>query len=196
VVRCTLVLGDTNRDALREALRGRGVRTNAYFDALWPHVAVAAEPRVLEVVIATGAELGLPDGATLDELLDHVAAQGLGVCPLEAAARLRLALDAVPGSGRITVVSPRALPDEATPRGLYLRDDDDGVWLRAFVASDDWRFDAEERFALAVVGGSIDLAQHTKLRDGPGAGCDKGPSGGRMARRSFYGGFERAVGSD
>jgi hypothetical protein len=149
-VRYTLALGTTDRDALHDALRSCGVRTNAYFDVLWPHVSVADGPRTLEIVIATAAALGLPDGATLDALVDHVAAQGLGPCPLEAAARLRLVLDEPPGGGRITVVSPRVLPDEAVPRGFYLRHDDEGVWLRAFVASDDWRFGADERFALAV----------------------------------------------
>jgi hypothetical protein len=149
-VRYTLALGATSRDALLDVLRSRGVRTNAYFDALWPHVVVADGPRTLEVVIATAAALGLPDGATLDALVGHVAALGLGPCPLEAAALLRLALDEPPQAGRITVVSPRVLPDDAAPRGLYLRRDDEGVWLRAFVASDDWRFDAGERFALAV----------------------------------------------
>ena len=149
-MRRTLPLGSTPLPALLDALRDRGVRTNAYFDALWPHVVVADPPRALDVVIATAAELGLPDGATLDALLAHAAPLGLGPCPLEAAARLRLALDASPG--RITVVSPRAFSDEAAPRGFYLRDDDDGAWLRAFVASDDWCFGADERFALGVVG--------------------------------------------
>lgn len=149
-MRYTLVLGATSPDALRDALRGRSVRTNAYFDVLWPHVAVAGAPRTLEVVVATAAELGLPDGATLAALVDHVGALGLGPCPLEAAARLRLELDEPPEAGRITVVSPRAIDDEAAPRGFYLRRDHDGLWLRAFVASDDWRFGGEERFALAV----------------------------------------------
>lgn len=83
-----LLLGATHQDALHEALRSRGVRTNAYFEVLWPQVRVADPPRTLDVVVATAAALGLPDGA----------------------------------------------------------------WLRAFVASDDWRFDAAERFALAVRG--------------------------------------------
>lgn len=148
-MRYPLVLGGTTRDALRDALRRRGVRTNAYFDVLWPQVTLGDGP--LEVLITTAAALGLPDGATLDALLHHAAPLGLGPCPLEVAPRLRLVLDEPPGSGRVTVVSPRVIPDEAAPRGFYLRRDDEGVWLRAFVASDDWRFDADERFALAVV---------------------------------------------
>ncbi len=150
-MRFALTLGTTDNASLRDALRERGVCTNAYFDALWRHVVVADPPRALEVVITTPAELGLPDGATLDALLAHVGPLGLGPCPLEAAARLRLALTEPPGAGRVTVVSPRPTPDEEAPRGFYLRADEHGPWLRAFVASDDWRFDPDERFALAVV---------------------------------------------
>lgn len=152
-MRYALALGSSTSDALLDALRARGVKTNAYFDALWPHVVVADPPRVLEVVVATAAELGLPDGATLDALLAHVAPLGLGPCPLEAAARLRLVLEEPPGAGRITVASPRPVPDEEAPRGLYLRNDEDGVWLRGFVASDDWQFGAGERFLLGSSGG-------------------------------------------
>lgn len=150
-MRFALALGTTDLATLRDALRERGVATNAYFDALWPHVVIADPPRALEVVVATAAELGLPDGATLDALLAHVGPLGLGPCPLEAAVRLRLALTEPPGAGRVTVVSPRPTPDEEAPRGLYMRADEHGEWLRAYVASDDWCFDPEERFALAVV---------------------------------------------
>jgi hypothetical protein len=151
-MRHTLVLGATNLDKLRDALRDRGVLTNPYFDVLWPQVVVADAPRALEVVITTVAELGLPDGATLDALCARSASLGLCPCPLEAAARLRLVLDEAPGAGRITVVSPRPAPDEAAPRGFYLRSDADGVWLRGFAASEDWVFGGEERVALGLLG--------------------------------------------
>ncbi len=98
-MRFALTLGTTDNATLRDALRERGVCTNAYFDALWRHVVVADPPRALEVVITTPAQLGLPDGATLDALLAHVGPLGLGPCPLEAAARLRLALTEPPGPG-------------------------------------------------------------------------------------------------
>lgn len=52
-VHYTLVLGATSRDALRDALRSRGVRTNPYFDVLWPHVTFAAEPPAVICLRAT-----------------------------------------------------------------------------------------------------------------------------------------------
>lgn len=169
-MRYALALGTTPKASLRDALRDRGVRTNAYFDALWPHVTVADPPRDLDVVITTAADLGMQDGATMDALLAHVEALGLGPCPLEAAAWLRLTLEEPPGAGRVTVVSPRPTPDEAAPRGFYLRTDDDGAWLRGFAASDDWRFDAAERFALGVVGPIAPRARPQQPVDPPVAG--------------------------
>lgn len=151
-MRIRLDLGTSPREALVDALHARGVRTNPYFDALLPRVVVADAPRPLTVAIASAAALGFPGGATLPELLAGVAVQALGPCPLEAALHLRLAYSDEPKGVRVTVVSPRVVDDEAFPRGLYLRRDDEGLWLRAFVASDDWRFDADEHFALAVMG--------------------------------------------
>src|SRR5207244_32002 len=92
--------------------------------------------------------LGWAEGAPLDQVLRDAADQGLTACPLEVALLLRLAWREQPVSPRITVASARPHPDEAVPRGFYLRDDADGSWLRAYVASDDWAQGPEERLAL------------------------------------------------
>lgn len=150
-MRFTLSLGANRVDALRAALDAAGVRTNAYAAELFPRVEIAPAPRSVVVDVRTLRAHGLPDGATLDALLAHVAMQGLRAAPLEAAIALRLAWPALDGA-RVTVVSPRPTPDETAPRGFYLRDDDEGRWLRAFVASDDWVFMPDERVALLVEG--------------------------------------------
>jgi hypothetical protein len=145
-----LLLGTSTRDELLAALAHSGVRTNAYFQQLVSHIVVAAAPRALTVVITSAAALGLSDGGTIADVIDRGRHHGLVPCPLEAALRLRLALTDDPADARITVVSHRVVDDETFPRGLYLRRDGDGPWLRAFVASDDWVFRPEERFALAA----------------------------------------------
>jgi hypothetical protein len=152
MMRIPLLLGESTRDELVAELRSQGVRTNAYFDALLPHVVVAPSPRPLTIAIGCPEELGFPAGTTLDGLIAHVGHQGLAPCPLEAALRLRLALTDQPAGARLTVVSRRVVDDETFPRGFYLRRDDQGLWLRAFVASDDWSFDGSELLALAVRG--------------------------------------------
>lgn len=131
-------------------MRADNVRHNPFFEALWPHVTVSSAPRVVEVVIGTAAALGFADGCTLTELLKSTVPLNLRPCSLEVAVKLRLALGEPPGTPRITVASLPHTSDERLPRGLYLRTDAEGSWLRAYRASDDWRYGAEERFALLV----------------------------------------------
>lgn len=132
------------------ALRRSGVRFNAYAEQLLGggRVEVAPEPIPVRLEVHSVGALGWAEGATLDQVLRDVADQGLAPCPLEVALLLRLAWLERPVSPRITVASARVHPDEAVPRGFYLRDDADGCWLRAFVASDDWVQGPEERLAL------------------------------------------------
>jgi hypothetical protein len=146
----TLTLGRQSLPELVAALRDGGVRFNAYAEELVAGalVEVSSQPLTVHIEVHSVASLGWPEGATLDEVLRGAAAQGLAPCPLEAALLLRLAWRERPVSPRITVASPRAQPDASRPRGFYLRDDADGCWLRAFVASDDWVMGPGERLAL------------------------------------------------
>jgi hypothetical protein len=145
-----LTLGREPLSGLVAALRRAGVRFNAYAEDLLggERVGVAPESIPVRVEVHSVGALGWAEGAPLDQVLRDVADRGLDPCPLEVALLLRLAWREQPVSPRITVASARAHPDEAVPRGFYLRDDADGCWLRAYVASDDWVMGAEERLAL------------------------------------------------
>lgn len=144
----TLTLGECAVDELREELAAAGVRHNPYAEALLPRIPVAPEPRQVAVWVGTASDLGFCAGATLDAVFDGVADRGLAPCPLEVAPLLRLALRGQRVWPRITVASLRPTPLESDPRGFYLRDDEEGSWLRGFVASDDWYFEGGERLAL------------------------------------------------
>lgn len=146
----SLALGSMPRSALVARLRQAGVRFNPYGEVLLAsgRVRMAPRPRSVRVVVHTVGELGWTGGATLTEVLQEVASQDLSPCPLEVALLLRLAWLDHRVSPRITVASPLVPQDERHPRGFYLRDDDDGCWLRAYVASLDWVMAPEERLAL------------------------------------------------
>lgn len=145
-----LTLGRRPLSALVAALRRAGVRFNAYAEELLGEgrVKVASGSIPVRVEVHCVGALGRTEGATLDGVLRDAAAHGLAPCPLEVALLLRLAWREQPVSPRITVASARAAPDETVPRGFYLRDDEEGCWLRAYVASDDWVHGPEERLAL------------------------------------------------
>ncbi len=145
-----LTLGRQPLLALVTALRQARVQWNAYAEELLEggRVDVAPESTTVRVEVHSVGSLGWAAGARLDPLLRDVADRGLAPCPLEVALLLRLAWREQPVAPRITVASARTHPDETVPRGFYLRDDADGCWLRAYVASDDWVFGPEERLAL------------------------------------------------
>ncbi len=147
----SLALGTTSLASLRSALDQEDVRYNSYAEELlnsW--VSIAPEPCMLRVEVVQLASLGLVNGGTMQAIIEVAGAQGLAACPLEAALHLRLQWKDQPATNRVTLVSERPTPEELQPRGFYLRRDDEGLWLRGYVATDDWVFAPDEAIALVA----------------------------------------------
>lgn len=107
-------------------------------------------PYQLDTVELTASQLGYPAGATSADLFARAGELGLSLCPLEVAPFLRLQfLDQAEGRW-ITIASakPSIRPD--FPNGFYLRRLADGLWLRGYTASDDYVFDAADRFIFCL----------------------------------------------
>ena len=139
--------GGTPKEALLHRLRDSGVALNElalalFADARFTTSSVFTEVQVAEVSVAS---LGFTAGATFEQLVEGAAAAGLGLCPLELAAHLRLALlDQPEGAtgrqptqgcapyGAITVASPPLDDNEEVPKGFYLRRIEGTLWLRAY----------------------------------------------------------------
>jgi len=150
-MRFTVTVGTLPLPALLAALRARGVQQNAYAERLCDgFVSIAPSPRELTLEVHEVGAFGPAEGATMERILAAAAGRGLTACPLEAALQLRLGWLDQPIGRRVTVASPRPTPDQQEPRGLYLRRDETGPWLRGYVASDDWLFDPTELIALAL----------------------------------------------
>jgi hypothetical protein len=149
VSRVIVELGRFDAPSLRQALVDAGVRFNAYAARLFDegHVVPSAAHTRVRVVVRSAAELGALEGDTLDGLIERARASGLVPGPLELAAYLRLAWPGQPLGVRVTVPSLRPTSDETAPRGFYLRRDEEGTWLRGYVASDDWVFPPTEALA-------------------------------------------------
>ncbi|MCA9612033.1 MAG: hypothetical protein R3B99_05330 [Polyangiales bacterium] len=146
--RFEITLGQLDTASLRRALADAGVLQNAYANRLFDEGHVVPSPqRVVKVVVTNAAELRAPEGETLDVLFARAREVGLVPGPLELAAYLRLAWPDQPTVPRVTVASLRPTPEETSPRGFYLRRDDEGTWLRGYVASDDWVFEPTEGLA-------------------------------------------------
>lgn len=159
--RITLRVGGQTRTELTRRLGEAGVLLNAHAETLLEHPAFDdPEPRVLQVELLTVADLGLPEGGTLPQVLAAGADLGLAPCPLETAPYLRLAMpdqagapDSVLSAGRaptgaVHVVSAPVSEDVEHPKGFYLRVVDGQAWLRGFRCDDTYVWGPEQRVAL------------------------------------------------
>ena len=114
--------------------------------------------RAIVVTQRTVADLGLPDGVTLPQILDGAQQQGLLLCPADTGPYLRMALseqatslDSVMSSGRaptgaITVAAETLSDDNDYPKGFYLRVVDGQAWLRGYRCDDEHPWSADDRF--------------------------------------------------
>ncbi|EIK0846854.1 hypothetical protein WD347_003132 [Vibrio parahaemolyticus] len=143
-----LQVGGLTKKNLLKHLSKKGVQLNAFAQQLFDDdkVECADEIQSFFLTIKTPFDFGLYFGANLGEMIEAASTQNLSPCPLVVAPYLRLQeIDLVKGE-YLTVVSSPLSNDKAYPRGLYLRDLDDGFWLRGFRCSDDCIFPPSKKF--------------------------------------------------
>ena len=102
--------------------------------------------QTLSLSIVTPSDLGAPFGATLSELLEHAAQRDLEPCPLAVAPYLLLQGILLTKGEYVTLASLPIAKEETYPRGLYLRERDDGLWLRGYRCDDDFIFSPSMKF--------------------------------------------------
>jgi hypothetical protein len=162
-----LEVGGLDRGELTAALHSAGVLLNPYAETLLQHpVFDRRDPEGVAVVERCLSDLGLDDGATLPEVFAAAHRRGLALCPPDTGPYLRLALtgqqnapDSVLSAGRspsgaLKVASEPLSDDDGYPKGFYLRVVDHRSWLRGYRCDSEYRFAAEDRFALRVPPGS------------------------------------------
>lgn len=108
------------------------------------------------------ADLGLPDGCTLPQILAAAKERGFLPCPPDMGPYLRLALmeqeqapDSVLSAGRVPtgalhVLSEPLSEDYRYPKGFYLRVVDGARWLRGYWCDDDYVWPPESQVALCL----------------------------------------------
>lgn len=115
----------------------------------------------LRVVIASLRELGFEEGAALPEILGRVPSLGFKLCRPATGLFLRLAWTEQPQSadsvltgrhrapdGAVTMLSEILEPDDAFPKGLYLRKVDGELWLRGYRCDALYLWSPDDLFAL------------------------------------------------
>ena len=149
-----------------QTLKEHGILTNRYAKEFISHPCFSAKEQTeMTAAIIPLKELGLENGASLDELFRHIQETQFSPCPADAGVFLRLAWTDQPQSQNsvltgthsapdqaVTVLSQPLERDDAFPKGLYLRKVDGSLWLRGYVCDDTYRFAGDALFALEMRG--------------------------------------------
>lgn len=148
--------------SIPDALKANNIRINDFAELFMahPHFSTEGLPTHFRLVICTLAELGFPDGAVLEDIIARADAFGLGLCHISTGFFFRLAYTHQPESrehvlsgthrspdGAVIVSSETPEPDDAFPKGLYLRNVDGQLWLRGYVCDQSYRWSADDVFA-------------------------------------------------
>lgn len=137
----------TNAELLQE-LKEHRVQFNPFALQLFEDQMIQTKQRgqTLSVLVITPSDLGAPFGATLAELLEYAAQRDLEPCPLAVAPYLLLQGISLTKDEYVTLASLPLAKEETYPRGLYLRERDDGLWLRGYRCDDDFIFPPSMKF--------------------------------------------------
>ena len=150
------------REQLPYILKKHSIFTNAYAEKLFAHPDFFTDsfPDELQVGIAPLYEIGFRHGATLREISEVLPDYGLKPCPASTGLFLRIAWKEQKQSSNsvltgthqapdqaVTVFTRILDPDDAFPKGLYLRNVDGKLWLRGYVCDNEYRWSCDDLFA-------------------------------------------------
>lgn len=149
------------KEQIQKKLEEHGILTNRYAGEFFSHPTFSTEhTREMIIAVASLREIGLENGATLDEVFRQAEKTGFRPCPTNTGLFLRLAWKDQPQSQNsvlsgthhspdqaVTVLSGIVERDDAFPKGLYLRNVDGRLWLRGYVCDLSYRWSGNDLFA-------------------------------------------------
>ncbi len=148
--------------ALRAKLAASAVALNAYADAIFASAQYQFDTAFnpLSITERKLKEIGLIHGGTLPEVAQASKSAGLAPCPIEYAPYIRLAYQQQKVSAAktlhqsppdaITIFSERLTAAADFPRGFYLINIDNVLWLRGYCCDDAYRWAPDDAMIFAV----------------------------------------------
>lgn len=161
-----LTTGSFPKDQILNELEKHDIRFNRYAEEYFSHPRFRSDhSRTFTVTIASLQEIGFDTGATLPEIFRSLPEAGLKPCSPETGLFLRLIWTDQPKSSNAILSGTHEAPDQAVtvlseildnsddfPKGLYLRNVDDVLWLRGYICNSEYRFPGESIFAFENIG--------------------------------------------
>ncbi|WP_413578539.1 hypothetical protein ACLVWU_08375 [Bdellovibrio sp. HCB290] len=141
-------IGGLTKEELIQQLVSKGIQFNKYANILFEDSAftpTTVAERIMLVKVNLH-DLNLTKPTIYEDIVSAAEDLGLKLCPLIVAAHLRLEYLEQPEGPYLKVASPKVGNEDSYPRGLYLRNNDNALWLRGFCASDDWEYQLDMEF--------------------------------------------------
>ena len=149
------------KNQISHRLDEHNIFINRYAEMLFAHPTFSTEnTREMTIVIASLREIGLENGATLNEIFRQIEENGFKPCPINTGLFLRFTWKNQPQSQNsilsgthcspqqaVVVLSEQIETDDAFPKGLYLRNVDGRLWLRGYICDSEYRFSGNDLFA-------------------------------------------------
>ena len=135
------------KNQLMNKLEEHNVIINPYAQEFFLHPTFSTDhTREMTIAIASLREIGLENGASLNEIFQQIEKMCLKPCPINTGLFLRITWKSQPKSQNSILSGTHSSPDQAVvvlsepieiddafPKGLYLRNVDGKLWLRGYV---------------------------------------------------------------
>lgn len=153
------------KNQISHKLEEHNILINQYVEVFFAHPTFSTEnTREMTIAIASLREIGLENGATLNEIFRHIKKSCFKPCPTNTGLFLRFAWKNQPQSQNsilsgmhcspeqaVVVLSEPIETDDGFPKGLYLRNVDGRLWLRGYVCDSEYRFSGDDLFAFETI---------------------------------------------
>ena len=142
----TIKLGlSKSADEYRQAIKAKGNRISDWGNDILgkPDFKTATEEREVDLVVASNAELGYPDGATVKQTFDRAMELGLELCPNEVGPALRKQYQDQPMGEWILIAMEPITGSDGRLRVFYVGHGGYGRWLSADWAIPEIRWNLE-----------------------------------------------------
>lgn len=153
------------KESVRAVLEANGIRINRYAEEYFAHPGFVTEdwPPNVRVVILSPSELGFTEAASFGDITQRAIAAGYRLCRPATGFYLRLqfrdqeqsrnsvltGLHQSPDRA-VTVATAPLNPDDAFPKGLYLRNLEGTLWLRGYRCDASYLWSEDDLFAFEM----------------------------------------------